>query len=381
MDIHKITESFGTPLYVYKEDEIINNYQTINDSITYQNKQIHFAVMCNNRIEILKVFKRLGCSVQVNSLYELELVKKAGFTSKQISFTSTGVDLKTLNVLINENIQINLDSIEEFEKLCSLETASKVGIRIRMKEDIQLPETHTNSPKDSDIGIAIDDFEKIKIIAKKNNITINGIHGYLASNILQLEPFYEAADYLQECAKKFPDLEYINFGSDFGVSESHNEITFDFDSLGKYYSDVTKDLSNFFDRSIQMKIEPGRTLIASAGSIFARVTNVKQLKNKKQIIIDAGFAEFARPLLYETICDVETVNKSEEKELYDIRANTVLQCDFLAKNIFLPKVCEGDILIIRNTGAYGIVMASGFPGKQLPNEVLIDSHGISHCLD
>lgn len=45
MDIHKITESFGTPLYVYKEDEIINNYRTINDSMNYQNKQIHFAVM------------------------------------------------------------------------------------------------------------------------------------------------------------------------------------------------------------------------------------------------------------------------------------------------------------------------------------------------
>lgn len=357
MNTREIIETFGTPLYVYEEDTINQNYRHIHKSIPYPNKQIHFAVMCNNRIEILKIFLELGCGVQVSSLYELELVYNAGFTNSQISFTSTGLDLETIKILSEQNIQINLDSLEELKKLGIIRPSSKVGIRIKMKEGIELPVGHTNSPKNSDIGITISDFEKIKAIALKYNITINGIHGYLASNILVAEPFLEVADYLKEAAKQFPDLEYINFGSGFGVPENPNDIIFD------------------FGRSIQMKIEPGRIFMASSGSLYTKVTNVKQVDGKKQIAINAGFAEFVRPKIYNTYCEIEVENKYRETELYDIRANTVLQSDFLAKNRLLPKVQEGDILIIRNTGAYGIVLASGFPGKRLPNEILINRNG------
>lgn len=375
MNTREIIETFGTPLYVYEEDTINQNYRHIHKSIPYPNKQIHFAVMCNNRIEILKIFLELGCGVQVSSLYELELVYNAGFTNSQISFTSTGLDLETIKILSEQNIQINLDSLEELEKLGIIRPSSKVGIRIKMKEGIELPVGHTNSPKNSDIGITISDFEKIKAIALKYNITINGIHGYLASNILVAEPFLEVADYLKEAAKQFPDLEYINFDSGFGVPENPNDIIFDFGRVCEYYSIVTQELSDFFGRSIQMKIEPGRIFMASSGSLYTKVTNVKQVDGKKQIAINAGFAEFVRPKIYNTYCEIEVENKYREIELYDIRANTVLQSDFLAKNRLLPKVQEGDILIIRNTGAYGIVLASGFPGKRLPNEILINRNG------
>ena len=375
MNPKEIVKLFGTPLYVYNEDEIIRNYNLINNSLLYPHKKIHFAVMCNNRLELLKILSKTGCGVQINSMLELKLVKKAGFRKNQISFTSTGLDVKTIKKLVDENIQLNLDSIEELEKYCAINPNSKVGIRIKMKEDIELPDTHTNTPKDSNIGIHPRKFNSIKVLAKKNNIKINGIHGYLASNILEVKPFLESADYLKDCATAFPDLEYINFGSGYGISENSGSKSFDFNKLGAYYNAIGNYLSRHFGKDIEIKLEPGRTIIGSAGDLYSRITNIKQLDEKKQLAIDVGFAEYARPLLYNSCISVISDTKSGKSELYDLRANTVLQNDFLAKNITLPKLNEGDVLIIKNTGAYGIVMASGFPGKKIPSEVLIKSSG------
>lgn len=373
--LQNVISEFGTPLYVYEEDKIRENYEIIQNSIPFENKQIHYAVMCNSNIKVLEIIRKLGGSVQINSLHELNLVKEAGFTRGRISFTSTGLDAESLEILIQERVQVNLDSIEEVEKYCKLNPNGKFGIRIKMKEDIELPKGYTNSPKDSDIGIVKEYFERVKVITKQHDCKINGIHGYLASNILDSEPFIQSSNYIVECAKQFSDLEHINFGSGFGVPSRSTEAQFDFSRIGKHYSTLTRKLSDYLHKEIQLKIEPGRSIMATAGTLYTKITNVKQLKGKKQITINAGFAEFARPRIYGAYHEIEIVGKEGETELYDIRGNTVLQSDFLGRERQLPKVEEGDILKIKNTGAYGIVMASGFPGKELPKEVIVYSNG------
>lgn len=379
-NIEEIIGQFGTPLYVYEEDKISENYRLIDGSILYQNKEIHYAVMCNSKKAILEIMRQLGASVQINSLHELDLVRNAGFNSSQISFTSTGLDTKSLERLVQEGVQVNLDSVEEVEKYCRLNPNGNFGIRVKMKEDIKLPEGHTNSPKDSDIGICEEDFERVKEVAKLHGCKINGIHEYLASNILVSEPFLQSSDYLVQCAKQFSDLEYVNFGSGFGVPNKPEEQKFDFEGIGQHYSRLVQELSDYFGRSIQLKVEPGRSLIATAGTLYAKVMNIKQLNGKKQIAVNAGFGEFARPRIYGAYHDIVVVGKTGETELYDIRGNTVLQSDFLGRNRQLPKVEEGDILAIKNTGAYGMVMASGFPGKELPKEVLVTSDKQAHLI-
>ncbi|NEN96137.1 MAG: NAD(P)-binding domain-containing protein [Moorea sp. SIO3I7] len=374
-NILDIINENGTPLYVYEENEIKRNFELIIDSIPYENKQVHYAVMCNSNSEVLRKILQLGGFVQINSIHELDLVKKVGFSNGDISFTSTGLDSESLERLVQEGVQVNLDSVEEVEKYCKLNAGGNFGIRIKMKEDIELPEGYTNSPKDSDVGIPQDYFSRVKQIAQDYGCRINEIHGYLASNILESEPLIHSSNYLMECAKQFPDLEYVNFGSGFGVPGRKTESKFDFAGIGEYYSRLTKELSDHLGRDVKLKIEPGRSVVATAGTLYAKVTNVKQLTGKKQISINAGFGEFPRPRIYGAYHEIEAVGKTGETETYDIRGNTVLQSDFLGKERKLPQVQEGDILAIRNTGAYGIVMASGFPGKELPSEVMVYSDG------
>jgi|WetSurMetagenome_2_1015567.scaffolds.fasta_scaffold137364_1 diaminopimelate decarboxylase len=378
-DYKRIADQFGTPIYIYEAGTIKENFSEILPLITYPGNKVYYAVMCNNQPKILKIINDLGLGVQVNSEYELNSVKKAGFNSSDISFTSAGINKELMKKLIDERIEINLDSVEEIKKFCGLINGRTFGIRVRIPESIILDSKDvTNKFSDSNIGIEEKDFDLIKEIAKNTGNKITGVHGYLASNIHDIRPFMEFGDYLIKVASEYRDLEYVNFSSGFGVKYSETDKDFDLKGVLHYYSSLMVSLSGRFKREIILKIEPGRILMADAGSLLARITNIKTLgPDKSEISIDAGFAEFARPKIYNSYHEIENLEiTGKPKMVYDIRGNTVLQNDFLGQDRTLEEVTEGDLLLIKKTGAYGFVMASGFPGKKLPRQILIQKDKI-----
>jgi diaminopimelate decarboxylase len=378
-DYKRIADQFGTPLYIYETESIKENLSRILTLITYSKRKVYYAAMCNNQSKILKVINDLGLGVQINSDHELNLAKESGFNSSDISFTSTGISKELMKKLIEEHIEINLDSIEEVEKFCVLINNRTFGIRVRIPKRIKINSNEvTNIFSDSNIGIEEKDFNLIKGIAKKTGNKITGVHGYLASNVHDTKPFIEFGNFLVNVASEFTDLEYVNFSSGFGVKYSEKDIDFDFERVLHYYSNLMSSLSKSFKREIILKIEPGRTLLADAGSLLVRITNIKKLhSNKSEISIDVGFAELARPKIYNSYHEIENLELTGKPHMvYDIRGNTVLQNDYLGQDRILEEVKEGDLLLIKKVGAYGFVMASGFPGKKLPKQILIQQDKI-----
>ena len=379
MNYKKIAEQFGTPLYIYDTERIKDNLSAILKFLTYQNSKVYFAVMCNNQPEILKTIKKLGIGVQINSEYELDLVKEAGFNFSDITFSSTGISIELMKKLIEENIEINFDSVEEVEKYCALNKNKTFGIRVRIPERIKIiSDEATNIFSHSNIGIEEKDFSKIKEIAEKTGNKTIGIHGYFASNVLEEKPFIEFGNFLFKIASKFPDLEYVNFGSGFGVKCSEKDKGFDFKKVLQHYSSLCAGLYRSFKRVIILKIEPGRSVLADAGVLLVKTTNIKKLTPKKsEISVNAGFAELARPRVYNSYHIIKNLERTgRPKKVYDVRGNTVLQNDFLGRDRKLEEVKEGEYLLVKNVGAYGIAMASGFPGKKLPIQILISKDKI-----
>ncbi|MCX6748899.1 MAG: hypothetical protein NT076_04815 [Candidatus Pacearchaeota archaeon] len=375
-DLKKIAEKFGTPVYIYETKKIKENYKKIIFSLKYPNYKIYFAVMCNNNLEVLKIIKSLGLGVQINSENELKLVKKAGFGNKNISFTSAGLSKEFIKKIISENIEINLDSVEEVEKFCSLTKKGVFGIRIKIPSQIKVYSNYsTNKALDSNVGIDINDLDKIKKLAENSKNKITGIHGYFASNVLETNLFMQFGDFITKIAETFPDLEYVNFGSGFGIPYSEAEKEIELKIIFEYYAKLLQNLSKKIGRIIIMKIEPGRLILANAGILLTKITNIKKLNSEKsEISVNSGFGEFARPRVYGAYHKIENLDSSSSTQIriYDIRGNSVLQDDFLGKDRVLKEVKEGDLLIIRDVGAYGAVMASGFPGRNKQvKEVLI----------
>ena len=190
INFKRIAKQFGTPLYIYEAERIKENLSKIINSAAYPKSKIYFAAMCNNQPEVLKIIKDQGVGIQINSEHELYLAKNAGFISSDISFTSTGISKELMKKLIEESIEINLDSVEEVEKFCTLIKNKSFGIRVKIDKKIKINSNEaTNFSSDSNVGIQEKDFNKIKKISKKTGNKITGVHGYLASNLIDTKPF------------------------------------------------------------------------------------------------------------------------------------------------------------------------------------------------
>src|SRR3989338_3842960 len=115
-DTVKIAKEFGTPLYVYHGETIEENFKKISLAIPYKMKQIHYAIMCNDRPEILKILLNLSAYIQANSLKEYKLARKIGFPNEKISIATTNMGAGDMREFAELGAMINFDSIEEVER-------------------------------------------------------------------------------------------------------------------------------------------------------------------------------------------------------------------------------------------------------------------------
>lgn len=382
-DAVALAKKFGTPLYAYHGEIIEENFKRITSVIPYEPKQIHYAIMCNNRAEILKILLKLGSYVQVNSLKEYRIARKVGFHKEKISVTTTNMSESDMRKFAKDGILINFDSIEEVERYGKIVKElklkdSKIGIRVFVhQKPIGRYITNVSYLPKARVGIKKERFDELKNVAKKFDLKIVSVHGYLASNMLDLEPFLELNKFLLDCAKQFSDIEYINFGAGFGIPLKPNEKDFDWKTYGENVLALMQEAENFFGRKINLKIEPGRALVADAGILLTQITNIKNMDSWKEVGVDCGFGVFARPYIYKWneggYHPIVCANKFEleANEIYTICGNSVLQGDYLAEDRKLPSLEIGDFLAILKVGAYGVTMMSLFPGMRRSGEILI----------
>jgi diaminopimelate decarboxylase len=384
-DVIQLVQQYGTPLYLYDVNKIEANYKKISASILYRPTELHYPTMCNNNFEMLKFILKLGAHIQTNSVQGYLIAKKAGWTTDKISITTTNISNADMEFYLKEGVLVNFDSIEEVErfgKMVQQTGKQEVKIGIRIFTSICLSGRQiTNRPytRKSRVGIRREQFDTVKQIAAKRQLKIVGVHGYLASNMLQLQPFQQLNSYLMECAKQFPDLEYINVGGGFGLPAKPVDQPFDWKSYGAKLSEQMAVVSKYFDRSIHLKLEPGRSLVGNAGILLTTVTNIKDMGDWTQVGVNCSFGEFARPFIYgmneggyHPIMVVNRLDQAANKK-YTICGNSVLQGDFLAEDRLLPTVEVGDIIAILNVGAYGASMMSLFPERKRPKEIFV------HC--
>ncbi|MFH1187938.1 MAG: hypothetical protein V1688_03715 [bacterium] len=386
-DTVELAKEFGTPLYVYHGETIEENFKKINSAIPHEMKQIHYATMCNERPGILKILLNLGAHLQVNSLKEYKLSREAGFPNEKISITTTNLKIDDMYEFAKCDAAVNFDSLEEIERygkiiawleLKNKNINKKIGVRIFVQQetDNQRATNTSYSPKPR-VGIKQNKFDELKNLVKKYYLKIIGIHGYLASNMLGLEPFKKLNKCLVEHAKQFSDIEYINFGAGFGIALKPHETDFDWKTYGENIALLVQEAQIYFGRKINLKIEPGRSLVGDAGVLLTEVTNIKNMGSWKEVGVDSGFGVFARPYIYQWneggYHPIVSANKfsQEAEEVYTVCGNSVLQNDYLAEDRKLPNLEIGDLLAILKTGAYGAVMMSEFPGMRRAGEILI----------
>ena len=158
-------------------------------------------------------------------------------------------------------------------------------------------------------------------------------------------------------------IQTLDFGGGFGVID-HSDKKLNF-------RDWQNDLNQLLDgKSYNIIFEPGRYVVADSGELYTKVLYVKKSGNKKIIITDGSFSEYLRPALYDITPPIKVLNESQDLETYDIAGGICESTDYLAKDVQIPRVKQGDFIKLMNVGAYGSSMSSTYNSRPRPLEIL-----------
>jgi len=216
--LSEAANKFGTPLYIYDSNMIKSQYNRLKNSFKdVKNLQINYAVKALSNISILKYMINLGSGIDAVSIQEVKLALKAGVNPKKILYTPNGVSIEEIKEVSELGVSINIDNLEVLEQFGNLNPDSPVCIRINPHIMAGGNSKISVGHIDSKFGISIHQTPHILRIVENTKININGVHMHTGSDILDVEVFLNAAEILFEIAKKFKNLEFIDFGSGFKV--------------------------------------------------------------------------------------------------------------------------------------------------------------------
>ncbi len=199
---------------------------------------------------------------------------------------------------------------------------------------------------------------------------------HIGSQIQTAEPFGAAlagvAELIRELEGDGIQIKFVDAGGGLGIDYRGSASSFDpAVEMAKYAAAVDRALGGI---EVRLLLEPGRFLIAQAGTLLASVLVVKRNGSKTFVITDAGMNDLIRPALYQAHHEILPVmqNPLAKAAVVDIVGPVCETGDFFARDREMPEVKEGDLVAILDTGAYGMSLSSNYNSRPRPAEVLVE---------
>lgn len=372
VDLVALTKEFGTPLYVYDAEKIVHQLRTLKTAFSASDVKIKYAAKALTNLSVLKLLRTYGSDVDVVSIEEVQLALKAGFKPPQIMFTPSGVDFSEIEDGVKLNVTINLDNLSVLEKFGrkyqgSYPASIRLNPHIMAGGNYKISTGHSNSK----FGISVYQLPEIHEIVKRHKMRINGLHIHTGSDITESEVFLKMAEILFGVAGDFPDLRFLDFGSGFKVAYKEGDIVTNVYDLGLKLTEAFNEFCQRYGRKLELHFEPGKFIVSEAGVLLVKVNVVKPTPSLTFIGVNSGLNHLLRPMMYDAHHDIVNIsNPTGPTKLYTV-VGYICETDTIGSDRKLHEVREGDILAIRNAGAYGYSMASNYNSRLRPAEVLL----------
>ncbi len=367
-------KKYGTPLYVYDGDLIIQKYKGLYELIDYPKLKVLYAMKANYNVGILKLLNKHNAFLDTVSPAEVFLALKLGFEKDKILFTSNNITDEEMHEVQSTGVLFNIGALSSLEKYGKNYPGSNVCIRFN--PDVYAGENKYVQTAGSltKFGIIMSDADKVISIAKKYNLKIIGLHEHTGSGIGTTDQVFESMNNLLSLAtiEKFPELEFIDFGGGLKVNYSPQEKEIDWKYFGKKVGELFRGFCKNYGKELYMYFEPGKYIVAESGYLIIEVNTLKNNRERLIVGTNSGFNHLIRPLLYGSYHHIENLsNPNGEKKVYDVCGNICESGDCFAEQRELPEIREGDLLVIKTAGAYCYSMGSIYNLRSMPTEILI----------
>jgi len=372
-----IAAAVGTPVYVYSAAVLRDRYRAIDEAFRGYPHAIHYALKANSTLAVARLLRELGSAADANSIWEIEVARRAGFQPQDIVFTGVGKSPAELECAVALGVKaINVESAGELARVEAI--ASRLGKVARVAVRVN-PDIDAKSHPHISTGLTINKFglpldratELFDTIRKRPALQLVAVHLHVGSQITSLEPLRHSAAAASELSTSllsegFP-LEYVDVGGGLGIAYDDRQPP----AIEEYISAVLEEVRG---TNLPIVVEPGRAVAGPAGALVARLIDLKPRGADGEFaIIDAGMTELIRPALYNAYHRIEPVtSRAADERLYEIVGPVCESSDVVGRDRRLPQLEVGDLVAIRDAGAYGAVMASNYNRRPLPPEVLVD---------
>ena len=392
VDLARVAEELGTPIYVYSATTILDHYTRLDAALAPLDHLICYAVKANSNGAILKLLAGAGAGFDIVSGGELYRVLAAGGDPGKCTFAGVGKSCEEIEYALEQRVcSFNVESEAELDHIDRIagakETRAPIALRVNPDVDSHTHQYISTGSHENKFGIALDRVAAVyEQAAKMPNLEIVGVQMHIGSQIAEAKPFASAigkvAPIVRELKSKY-GIKFLSIGGGMGIVyqralesgsgkwwHEHSSDSFAF-SVRDYAGAIVPPLREL---DIRILVEPGRFLVGNGGVLLTRVRYIKKTGSKKFAIVDAGMNDLIRPALYQSYHEIVPVaepSKTKSTDKIDIVGPVCESGDFFALDREMPELHEGDLLAIMSAGAYGFVMASNYNSRPLPAEALV----------
>jgi len=392
-DAAALAERYGTPLYIYGKDRILERYARLEDALTRHSPlpaRICYAMKANPHRGILRLLQRRGAWIDAVSPCEVETALKAGFPAERVIFTGTSVSRADLrSVFAFDGVTVNIDAAEQLDLMTEVKRdfpsrAIRVSVRwnpgIGRGFNARVITAGKRSSDGTPIKFGVEAKKVLGVFtrARKLGFLTVGLHQHLGSGWVREDfPMVRAAvDRMVRKARElekagFP-LEFLDFGGGFGPRYLKSRAVFPVEDHIAY---IGRTVAKAGLAVKALAIEPGKYLVGDAGVLLLSVEYVKESYGNIFACVDGGtYNTVPRPAIY-LQAHHEIVNASRVdgpvKARITVAGNICETGDVFGRERMMPLPGSGDLLGVLCAGAYCRSMASNFNLREIPREVLI----------
>jgi diaminopimelate decarboxylase len=384
-----IAREYKTPCIVYSEKVIRDNCQEYCNA--FRNNKINYEVLYAGKAFLVKALCKIldeeGMAIDASSGGEIYTALSADFPASKIYFHGNNKSEDEIRYALKNNVGTIM-----IDNLCELDLVDKIAKELNKKVNIMVRiipgvDTHTHEKirtgqVDSKFGFPILELENVfSRILEKENLNYMGLHCHIGSQLLEVQYHLQAIVEMVQAIKVIEDrfkikTRMLNLGGGLGVRYTSKDkpvsITIFITNIIEKIKQVCQEKEVALPKIL---IEPGRSIVAEAGITLYRVGAIKEIPGlKKYVIVDGGMADNPRPSLYDAEYEAVLINKitQDSTENVTVAGKYCESGDILIKNIELPRVEGGDLIVFFTTGAYHYSMASNYNGIPRPPVVLVN---------
>lgn len=380
--VAELAKKFGTPVYVYDLNSIERRIEDLRqfDVIRYAQKA------CGN-IAILDRMRQRDVVVDAVSCGEIHRALAAGYsaTGDQIVYTADIFDAPALDLVVQHNLHVNCGSPDMISQLGERRPGSEITLRINPGFGHGHSQKTNTGGDQSKHGIwhtqVIDCLRR----ADQYGMSVTGLHMHIGSGT-DLEHLGEVCGAMERVAMEVGrTVKTLSAGGGLPVPYRESETYVDLDKYFELWDASRNRLSESFGHPIKLEIEPGRYLTAESGYLVAEVRSVKKVGDNLFVLLNAGFNDLARPIMYGarhpiSVCSSDGGSVDDRDLVQAVVGGPLCESGDIftqreggyVDNRELPMCRVGDFVILENAGAYGFVMASNYNSRTRAAEVLIE---------